>query len=73
MKNSKKSEPVVVYVATYASPDDAKADYAAVKRLHHEGLIGLYDAAVVTGTGYRRVGADGRARGVARRHSRVIG
>ena len=48
MKNSKKSEPVVVYVATYASPDDAKADYAAVKRLHHEGLIGLYDAAVVS-------------------------
>jgi len=48
MKNVKKSETVVVYVATYASLDDAKADYAAVKRLHHDGLIGLYDAAVVS-------------------------
>ncbi len=48
MKQHKKNEPVVVYVATYASPDDAKADYAAVKRMNRDGLIDLYDAAVVS-------------------------
>jgi uncharacterized membrane protein len=39
---------VVVYVATYASLDDAKADYEAVKQLHSAGIIGTYDAAVVS-------------------------
>ncbi len=48
MKQHKKNESVVVYVATYASPDDAKADYAAVKRLNRDGLIDLYYAAVVS-------------------------
>ena len=39
---------VVVYVATYAGLDDAKADYEAVKQLHSAGIIGTYDAAVVS-------------------------
>jgi uncharacterized membrane protein len=36
----KTNKTVVVYVATYASLDDAKADYGAVKQLHADGLIG---------------------------------
>lgn len=40
-------DTVVVYVATYASLDDAKADYQAVKQLYSAGLIGTYDAAVI--------------------------
>jgi uncharacterized membrane protein len=39
---------VVVYVATYAGLDDATADYQAVKQLHSAGVIGTYDAAVVS-------------------------
>jgi hypothetical protein len=35
-----KNKPVVVYVATYASLDDAKADYQAVKQLYSAGIIG---------------------------------
>ena len=44
----KTDKTVVVYVATYASLDDAKADYGAVKQLHSAGIIGTYDAAVVS-------------------------
>ena len=44
----KTSKTVVVYVATYANLDDAKADYGAVKELHSAGVIGTYDAAVVS-------------------------
>jgi uncharacterized membrane protein len=44
----KTNETVVVYVATYASLDDAKTDYAAVKQLYSSGLIGTYDAAIVS-------------------------
>jgi len=44
----KTNKTVVVYVATYASLDDAKTDYAAVKELHSAGVIGTYDAAVVS-------------------------
>jgi uncharacterized membrane protein len=43
-----KDKTVVVYVATYANLDDANADYAAVKQLHSAGIIGTYDAAVVS-------------------------
>jgi len=39
---------VVVYVASYASASDAQADYAAVKQLYSDGVIGAYDAAVIT-------------------------
>ncbi len=42
------NKTVVVYVATYANLDDAKTDYAAVKQLYSDGVIGTYDAAVVS-------------------------
>jgi uncharacterized membrane protein len=44
----KKDKTVVVYVATYKSLDDAKVDYEAVKQLHSAGIIGTYDAAIVS-------------------------
>ncbi len=44
----KTDKTVVVYVATYGSLDDAKADYQAVKKLYSAGVIGTYDAAVVS-------------------------
>src|SRR5579859_674512 len=33
---------VFVFVATYASVDDARQDYEAVKELHRQGVIGTY-------------------------------
>jgi uncharacterized membrane protein len=42
------SKPVFVYVATYANLDDAKADYGEVKKLYFDGVIGVFDAAVVS-------------------------
>jgi uncharacterized membrane protein len=48
MKTGTKNETVVVYVASYPNLDDANADYAAVKKLYSEGIIGVYDAAVVS-------------------------
>jgi len=44
----KTNEPVFVYVATYATLDDAKADYDGVKKLYFDGVIGVFDAAVVS-------------------------
>jgi uncharacterized membrane protein len=41
-------EPVFLYVATYDSEADARNDYETVKRLHADGAIGTYDAAVIT-------------------------
>ena len=38
---------VFVFVATYSGTEDAQADYGVVRRLHSEGVIGTYDAAVV--------------------------
>ena len=43
-----KNKTVVVYVATYASLDDAKADYGEVKKLYRAGIVGTYDAAVIS-------------------------
>ena len=37
-----------LYVASYASEDDARADYGAIKQLHRDGVIGTYDAAIIT-------------------------
>jgi uncharacterized membrane protein len=37
-----------IYVATYPDEMAAQADYQAVKQLHAGGLVGSYDAAVVT-------------------------
>jgi uncharacterized membrane protein len=48
------NEQVFVYAATYATPDDAQADYEIVKQLHRDRVIGTYDAAVIT------KGADGK-------------
>ena len=44
----KTNRPVVVYIATYTNLDDAKADYKAVKQLYSAGIIGAYDAAVIS-------------------------
>jgi len=41
-------EPIFVYIANYDKVEDAKADYQAVKDLHRAGVIGTYDAALVT-------------------------
>jgi uncharacterized membrane protein len=43
-----KSDGVFVYVGTYASEVDARADYDIVKGLHARGEVGTFDAAVVT-------------------------
>jgi uncharacterized membrane protein len=44
----KTDKTVVVYVASYKSLSDAQADYAAVKQLYFDGVIGVYDAAVIS-------------------------
>jgi uncharacterized membrane protein len=48
MKLHEKNEAVVVYVASYPNLNEANADYAAVKQLYRDGVIGVYDAAVVS-------------------------
>jgi|SRR5271165_850377 len=40
--------PVFIYAATYASTDDAWADYDVLLDLHAEKLVGTYDASVVS-------------------------
>ncbi len=42
-----KNQDVFVFIASYASEDDALMDYEAVKQLYHDGVIDTYDAAVV--------------------------
>jgi uncharacterized membrane protein len=44
----KSNKTVFVYVASYANLDDAKADYGGVKQLYFDGVIGVYDAAVIS-------------------------
>ena len=41
-------EPVFLFLATYDTEADAKLDYDAVKELHSAGVIGTYDAAIIT-------------------------
>src|SRR5215475_4422196 len=43
-----KDNDTFIYVATYPNETAAKADYQVVKDLHSSGLVGSYDAAVVT-------------------------
>jgi uncharacterized membrane protein len=43
-----KSDGVFIYIGTYASEVDARADYDVVKHLHAVGAVGTYDAAVIT-------------------------
>jgi uncharacterized membrane protein len=40
--------PVFLYLATYSSEDAARADYEALKDLHAAGLVGTYDAAIIS-------------------------
>jgi uncharacterized membrane protein len=39
--------PVFIYAATYATPDDAKADYEALLEAHEAELVGTYDVAII--------------------------
>ena len=41
-------EPVYNYIAAYDEEDDARADYEVLKELHAAGVIGTYDAALIT-------------------------
>jgi len=43
-----REDGVFLLVGEYASTDDAKADYEIVKDLHAAGVIGGFDAAVIT-------------------------
>jgi uncharacterized membrane protein len=42
------TDSTFIFVATYADEDAAQDDYQVVKDLHSRGLVGSYDAAVVT-------------------------
>lgn len=42
------TDSTFMFVATYADEDAAQDDYQVVKDLHSRGLVGSYDAAVVT-------------------------
>lgn len=42
------ANPTFLYVAAYGSEQDARADYEQLKDLHAAGLVGTYDAAIVT-------------------------
>jgi uncharacterized membrane protein len=43
-----KTDGVFIFIGTYASEVDARADYDVVKDLHAMSAVGTYDAAVVT-------------------------
>jgi uncharacterized membrane protein len=43
-----KADGTFLYLATYPDETSAQADYQAVKQLHSAGIVGSYDAAVVT-------------------------
>jgi len=43
-----KADTTFLYLATYPDEMAARADYEAVKQLHSSGLVGSYDAAVIT-------------------------
>jgi uncharacterized membrane protein len=43
-----KPDSTFLYVATYPDEASAREDYQIVKGLHSQGLVGSYDAAVVT-------------------------
>jgi len=43
-----KTDDTFILVATYPSETATRADYEVVKELHEGGLVGSYDAAVVT-------------------------
>ena len=41
-------KPIFLYVATYGSDSDAKADEDVVKQLYRDKIIGTYDAALIS-------------------------
>ena len=43
-----KTDSTFIYVASYPNETAARADYQVVKDLHASGLVGSYDAAVIT-------------------------
>lgn len=43
-----KPEALFIYIGTYASEAEARADYHVVKDLHAADVIGTYDAAVIS-------------------------
>jgi uncharacterized membrane protein len=43
-----KADGVFLFIGTYPSEAVARSDYDVVKDLHSEGVVGTYDAAVVT-------------------------
>lgn len=43
-----KADELFVYIGTYRNEMAARADYDIVKDLHAEGVVGSYDAAVIT-------------------------
>jgi len=53
-----KTDDTFVYLATYPDETAAQADYQAVKELHAGGLVGAYDAAVVTKDSHGHVHAN---------------
>jgi uncharacterized membrane protein len=53
-----KTGETFVYLATYPDETAARADYQAVKELHASGLVGAYDAAVVTKDAHGHVHAN---------------
>lgn len=57
-----KSHDVFLYVGTYESENDAEVDLMTVKDLHSDGVIGTYDAAVVSKTGTRFTYTRSRSR-----------
>ena len=42
------TDSTFIFIATYPDDDAAQADYQVVKDLHARGVVGSYDAAVVT-------------------------
>lgn len=42
------ADGVFLFVGTYPDTDSAEADYEVVKELHSSGVVGTYDAAVVS-------------------------
>jgi uncharacterized membrane protein len=51
-------KPVFLYLATYDSEDTAREDYNVLKELHATGVVGTYDAAVVTKDAEGKVHVD---------------
>jgi uncharacterized membrane protein len=47
--------PMFLYAGEYDIVDEAKADLELLKELHHEDLVGTYDAAVLTKNGEGKV------------------